>query len=1117
MSLRTTLRISFLPAVAGLLSVWTASPQTPAPEKGIVGSTFQKAFSPATIGPGSVSMLTFTITNDGGTPVTDLAFTDTLPAGVTIATPAGGVSTCGGALTAPDGGGTISFADGALAGNAGCTIMVNVTSTSPGTHMNVSGDLTSSTGNSGPASADLTVTADRPGFTKSFSPSSVPRGSRSTLTFTIDNTANASLAVSLTFTDNLPVGMEVATPANTSTDCTGGIVTAVPGAAVVSFGGPAIVAAMSSCTVGVDVVATGVGILSNVSGELNSSSGGPTQSSGKAAAVLEVTVTPLSLIKSFSDDPVPPGGTATLEFTINNFDRNFSATGVTFMDDLDAALSGLVAVGLPLADPCGAGSQVSGAGLLTFTGGNLPPEGSCTFEVTLQVPGAAAAGSYPNTTSAISGVVDGAGVVGNAASDDLFVVPVPILTKEFTDDPVGTGGTVNIEFTITNTSPTSSATSIAFTDEITTFFPFPVSVNLPANGFCGGGSAISLVGLGADRQTLSMTGGDLAAAASCAFSVDLDVPLGVPARTYTNTTTEITATVDGAPVTGKPATDDLVVVAAPRLLKEFTDDPAEPGGTVTLEFTLTHDENALGDAIDISFTDDLAATLPGLAATDLPLANVCGSGGGTVSGSAGDTLLTFSGATLTPGEVCAFSVTLNVPGGAESGSHTNTTSSVMATVIGVPATGNGASGDLMIAGLTLTKEFTDDPVIPGGTVTLEFTIANISPTEDATVIQFFDNLDSTLDNLTATGLPMNDICGTGSSLTGLSSNTLLSFQGGNLVAGTSCTFSVTLQVPLAAASDTYGNTTSSFSATVGGSTVLFENASDTLTVSSDLLMLTKSFTDDPVAPGDTVTLEFTLTNLSGSQAAADLAFSDDLDAALSGLAAVGLPLADVCGPGSQISGTGVVTLTGGALAAGASCPFSVMLQVPASAALGTVTNTTSSVAGTIGGLAVTGDPATDNLRIFTLNFTKTFEDSGEAGGTVTVTFHIENLDLTSTVSGLSFSDDLSSALPGLVATTLPTTPCGAGSALAGTSLLTLTGGNLLPGGSCTFQAVLQLPGMAALGSYTNVTSQLFQAGLAVAEPASADLFVTANITNTATATADGAAPAQGQTTNAVQP
>jgi hypothetical protein len=59
--------------------------------------------------------------------------------------------------------------------------------------------------------------------------------------------------------------------------------------------------------------------------------------------------------------------------------------------------------------------------------------------------------------------------------------------------------------------------------------------------------------------------------------------------------------------------------------------------------------------------------------------------------------------------------------------------------------------------------------------------------------------------------------------------------------------------------------------------------------------------------------------------------------------------------------------------------------------------------------------------------------------------------------------------------------------------------------------------MAALGSYTNVTSQLFQAGLAVAEPASTDLFVTANITNTATATADGAAPAQGQTTNAVQP
>jgi hypothetical protein len=43
--------------------------------------TFQKSFQPATIGPGSVSTLGFTIANaDPVNPVSDLAFTDVLPA-----------------------------------------------------------------------------------------------------------------------------------------------------------------------------------------------------------------------------------------------------------------------------------------------------------------------------------------------------------------------------------------------------------------------------------------------------------------------------------------------------------------------------------------------------------------------------------------------------------------------------------------------------------------------------------------------------------------------------------------------------------------------------------------------------------------------------------------------------------------------------------------------------------------------------------------------------------------------------------------------------------------------------------------------------------------------------
>ena len=75
---------------------------------------FSKVFTPDTIGPGSVSTLTFLITNDSGSAVTDLAFTDvlpTVPGDVDIADPANASTTCdlgvSGSLTAPDGGGAL--------------------------------------------------------------------------------------------------------------------------------------------------------------------------------------------------------------------------------------------------------------------------------------------------------------------------------------------------------------------------------------------------------------------------------------------------------------------------------------------------------------------------------------------------------------------------------------------------------------------------------------------------------------------------------------------------------------------------------------------------------------------------------------------------------------------------------------------------------------------------------------------------------------------------------------------------------------------------------------------------------------------------------------------------
>ena len=205
-------------------------------------------------------------------------------------------------------------------------------------------------------------------------------------------------------------------------------------------------------------------------------------------------------------------------------------------------------------------------------------------------------------------------VTGNTASADLIVNSAPTLTKEFVGDPVNAGDDVILRFTITNTSTTSAATDIAFIDELTTFLPFPVVTGVLPASPCGVGSSMFLSVPDTDIHELHLTGGSLAASAVCTFDVTLTIPAAMASGTFLNTTSEITATVDMVTVAGKPASDSLMVVAAPSLTKTFTDDPVAPGDTVTLEFTLTHSLNATVDATDISFTDDLALVLAGLTA-----------------------------------------------------------------------------------------------------------------------------------------------------------------------------------------------------------------------------------------------------------------------------------------------------------------------------------------------------------------------------------------------------------------------------------------------------------------------------------------------------------------------
>ena len=170
---------------------------------------FSVSFSPTTIGPGSVSTMTYTIDNSAqATGVSGLSFTNTLPAGMTIASPDFLLNTClNGSYSSTSGSDAISFSDYRLNAGASCSFQLDVTSSSAGAHTNTAGALSTSAGSAGTSSAILTVDDTRPGFSMAFSPATINPGAISTLTYTIDNSANSSNTSFQSFTHSLPTGL----------------------------------------------------------------------------------------------------------------------------------------------------------------------------------------------------------------------------------------------------------------------------------------------------------------------------------------------------------------------------------------------------------------------------------------------------------------------------------------------------------------------------------------------------------------------------------------------------------------------------------------------------------------------------------------------------------------------------------------------------------------------------------------------------------------------------------------------------------------------------------------------------------------------------------------------
>lgn len=638
-----------------------------------------KSFTPATIPAGGAATLKITLTNPNAGALSGYNFSDTLPAGMTVATPPNATtSNCGTPSFAPSAGASaLSFTDGTVAANSSCTVSVSVTTAGTGSFVNTTDNLfidNADTGNS--ATATLTVGSAPPppaamcgiplaswrfpsGFSIAAPAPSTGTGSASP---GVGITANAQTTLTVDGTDawgsngGIATGATLATTNNDyfdfAVDTTGlsGVELAFKaqhrsangpqGIAVYvgsDPGNPETGTAIFSSDTGVSTTAATFGPLSATS-QINTS--GTTHfriyffNAGNtipgADAVLDDVVfvgcgTPLqpTIAKAFAPATIAAGAVSTLTFTLSN-PNSVALTGANFSDDLPAGMS-VNAAGF-VSNGCGfSGAPVLSATSLNLTGGTIPASGSCTVQVSVTT-------SQPGPSTNISGFLattqtgTNAGVGGSAVATLTTIAP-PVIAKQFSPNPILANGSARLQFTVTNPNSNAAISGVVFSDVLPAV-PAQMRVATPANATfspeCGAPTFTPAAG----ATSISFAGGGIPSGSTCVASVDITVP---QEGSYLNTSSNVTHVVNGQTVAGNATSDTLdAVPSSPgiALLKQvgasatgpwFPFLPVNLPGAVFYRFTL---EN-LGDVAltPITLSDPLidvsTCTLP----ASLPVAD----------------------------------------------------------------------------------------------------------------------------------------------------------------------------------------------------------------------------------------------------------------------------------------------------------------------------------------------------------------------------------------------------------------------------------------------------------------------------------------------------------------
>lgn len=265
--------------------------------------------------PGASARLVINLRNPNSIPLTELAFSDGFPAGLTVATTPAEATTCaGGQVTvkASPSATSIALTGATIAAASSCTVSVNVVSNIAGSYLNTiaSGSITTLEGfkNEESTNAELIVSYP-PGIGKQFAPAVIPPNGTSRLTLIFDNDNAAAITLSADFVDNLPTlpgaVLVASSPGMTST-CTGTVTAAAGSNNVRLASGASIPAAGCSISLNVTAATPGTHVNNIAAGALQTSAG-----NNQTPVNAELLVSTQGYVSGtvFQDNNLVPNGT----------------------------------------------------------------------------------------------------------------------------------------------------------------------------------------------------------------------------------------------------------------------------------------------------------------------------------------------------------------------------------------------------------------------------------------------------------------------------------------------------------------------------------------------------------------------------------------------------------------------------------------------------------------------------------------------------------------------------------------------------------------------------------------------------------------------------------------